>query len=58
VTRALLAILLLVLFGLAWQGLASLDSVDDLTLASPVETWDALRDDRSPPARPSRWRCT
>ena len=30
---------------LAWQGVASLDSVDDLTLASPVETFDALRDD-------------
>lgn len=29
----------------AWQGVASLDSVDDLTLASPVETWQALRDD-------------
>ena len=31
----------------AWQGVASLDSVDDLTLASPVETWRALRDDWS-----------
>jgi ABC-type nitrate/sulfonate/bicarbonate transport system permease component len=38
---------LLVLFVLAWQGVASLDSVDDLTLASPVETWDALRADWS-----------
>jgi ABC-type nitrate/sulfonate/bicarbonate transport system permease component len=38
---------LLALFVLAWQGIASLESVDDLTLASPVETWDALRDDRS-----------
>ena len=35
---------LLGLFVLAWQGVASLDSVDDLTLASPVETFDALRD--------------
>ena len=35
------------LFVLAWQGVASLDSVDDLTLASPVETFDALRDDWS-----------
>jgi putative hydroxymethylpyrimidine transport system permease protein len=35
------------LFVLAWQGLATLESVDDLTLASPVETWGALRDDRS-----------
>jgi ABC-type nitrate/sulfonate/bicarbonate transport system permease component len=47
VTRALLALLLLVLFGLVWQGVASLESVDDLTLASPVETWGALRDDWS-----------
>jgi putative hydroxymethylpyrimidine transport system permease protein len=46
-TRAALAILLLALFVLAWQGVASLESVDDLTLASPVETWQALRDDWS-----------
>jgi putative hydroxymethylpyrimidine transport system permease protein len=46
-TRAALALLLLALFVLAWQGVASLQSVDDLTLASPVETWGALRDDRS-----------
>jgi putative hydroxymethylpyrimidine transport system permease protein len=45
--RALLAGLLVAMFVLAWQGVASLDSVDDLTLASPVETWQALRDDRS-----------
>ncbi len=45
--RVLLAALLLVLFVLAWQGVASLESVDDLTLASPVETWQALADDRS-----------
>jgi ABC-type nitrate/sulfonate/bicarbonate transport system permease component len=38
---------LLVLFLLAWQGVATLHSVDDLTLASPVETFDALRDDWS-----------
>ena len=38
---------LLVLFVLAWQGVASLHSVDDLTLASPVETFDAFRDDWS-----------
>jgi putative hydroxymethylpyrimidine transport system permease protein len=44
--RWVLAAVLLVLFVLAWQGVASLDSVDDLTLASPVETWDALRQDR------------
>jgi ABC-type nitrate/sulfonate/bicarbonate transport system permease component len=45
--RYALSILLLVGFVLAWQGVASLDSVDDLTLASPVETWGALRDDWS-----------
>jgi len=44
--RYLLAALLVALFVLAWQGIASLDSVDDLTLASPVETLEALRDDR------------
>jgi putative hydroxymethylpyrimidine transport system permease protein len=46
-TRAALALLLLGVFVLAWQGVASLESVDDLTLASPVETWRALRDDWS-----------
>jgi putative hydroxymethylpyrimidine transport system permease protein len=45
--RYVLATLLLALFVLAWQGVASLHSVDDLTLASPVETFDALRDDWS-----------
>jgi putative hydroxymethylpyrimidine transport system permease protein len=45
--RYVLSAALLVLFVLAWQGVASLDSVDDLTLASPVETWDALRTDWS-----------
>ncbi len=29
-----------------WQGVATLESVDDLTLASPVETADSLADDR------------
>jgi putative hydroxymethylpyrimidine transport system permease protein len=43
--RYALSAALLVLFVLAWQGVASLESVDDLTLASPVETWDALRAD-------------
>jgi ABC-type nitrate/sulfonate/bicarbonate transport system permease component len=43
--RYALSAALLLLFVLAWQGVASLESVDDLTLASPVETWDALRDD-------------
>jgi putative hydroxymethylpyrimidine transport system permease protein len=45
--RYALSAALMVLFVLAWQGVASLDSVDDLTLASPVETWDALRADWS-----------
>ena len=43
--RYVLSIGLLLLFVAAWQGVASLDSVDDLTLASPVETWYALRSD-------------
>jgi putative hydroxymethylpyrimidine transport system permease protein len=43
--RYWLSALLVLLFLLAWQGLASLDSVDDLTLASPVETFEALVDD-------------
>jgi putative hydroxymethylpyrimidine transport system permease protein len=46
-TRVLLALMLVVLFVLAWQGVATLESVDDLTLASPVETWGALHDDWS-----------
>jgi putative hydroxymethylpyrimidine transport system permease protein len=46
-SRGALACGLVCLFVLAWQGVASLDSVDDLTLASPVETFDALRDDWS-----------
>ena len=45
--RYAMAVGLLALFVLAWQGVASLHSVDDLTLASPVETFDALRDDWS-----------
>ena len=45
--RGLLAALLLAAFVAAWQGIASLDSVDDLLLSSPVETADALRDDWS-----------
>jgi putative hydroxymethylpyrimidine transport system permease protein len=43
--RLALAAALVCLFVLAWQGLASLESVDDLTLASPVETFEALRAD-------------
>jgi ABC-type nitrate/sulfonate/bicarbonate transport system permease component len=43
------ALTLLLLAGLValWQGVASLHSVDDLTLASPSETVRALADDRS-----------
>jgi putative hydroxymethylpyrimidine transport system permease protein len=46
-SRVLLTVALLAAFVAVWQGVASLDSVDDLTLASPVETFDALRDDWS-----------
>ena len=45
--RVVPAGLLLLAFVAAWQGVASLERVDDLTLASPVETVEALRDDRS-----------
>jgi ABC-type nitrate/sulfonate/bicarbonate transport system permease component len=45
VRRAALSALLLVALVAAWQGVASLDSVDDLTLASPAETVRALSDD-------------
>jgi len=47
VTRWLLAALLIALFVAAWQLLASLEGVDDLTLASPVETAEALGRDSS-----------
>jgi putative hydroxymethylpyrimidine transport system permease protein len=43
--RLLLAALLLGLFVLAWQGVASLESVDDLLVASPVETAEAFYDE-------------
>jgi ABC-type nitrate/sulfonate/bicarbonate transport system permease component len=45
--RYLPAALLLALFVAAWQGVASLHAVDNLTLASPVETWHSLRQDRA-----------
>jgi ABC-type nitrate/sulfonate/bicarbonate transport system permease component len=45
--RALPPVLLLLAVVLLWQGIASLHGVDDLTLASPVETWHALEHDRS-----------
>ena len=44
--RWLLVALLLAAFVAAWQWVASLGSVDDLTLASPSEVWQALREDR------------
>ena len=45
--RWALATLLVCGFVAVWQGVASLHSVDNLTLASPVETWNAFRHDRS-----------
>lgn len=45
--RILPPALLLAAFILLWQGIASLPSVDNLTLASPVETWKSLKDDHS-----------
>jgi putative hydroxymethylpyrimidine transport system permease protein len=47
VRRFLLVALLLAAFVGAWQLVASLPSVDDLTLASPAETVRALHDDWS-----------
>jgi ABC-type nitrate/sulfonate/bicarbonate transport system permease component len=47
-TRRLAPAALLLLLALGtWQAVASLGSVDDLTLASPVEVWRALVDDAS-----------
>jgi ABC-type nitrate/sulfonate/bicarbonate transport system permease component len=43
--RAMLSALLLAGLVAAWQGVASLESVDDQTLATPEETLQALRDD-------------
>ena len=45
--RAALVLVLLGLFLVLWQAVASLESVDDLTLASPLETLRSLRDERS-----------
>lgn len=45
--RYLLVAALLAAFVALWQGVASLPAVDDLTLASPVETAEALSDDWS-----------
>jgi ABC-type nitrate/sulfonate/bicarbonate transport system permease component len=46
VRRVVPPALLLAAVILLWQGVASLPSIDDLTLASPVETWHALVRDR------------
>jgi ABC-type nitrate/sulfonate/bicarbonate transport system permease component len=43
--RYVIAACLLGLFVLAWQGVASLDSVDDLIVASPTQTLETLGDD-------------
>ena len=40
-------LILLILAVLAWQGVASLHGVDNLTLASPVETWHAFKADHA-----------
>ena len=45
--RYVAAAVLFVAFVLVWQGVATLHGVDNLTLASPVETWHSLRVDRS-----------
>jgi ABC-type nitrate/sulfonate/bicarbonate transport system permease component len=45
VNRIWPSLLLLVVVILIWQGVASVPSIDNLTLASPVETWHALRVD-------------
>jgi ABC-type nitrate/sulfonate/bicarbonate transport system permease component len=47
VRRHLLTTLALVVFLLVWQGVASLPGVDNLLLASPLETLRALGDDAS-----------
>ena len=45
--RVLPPAILLALVILLWQGVASLPSIDNLTLASPVETWHSLVHDRT-----------
>ena len=42
--RVALAAALLAGFVAVWQGIATLDSVDDLTLASPAETVHCTRE--------------
>jgi putative hydroxymethylpyrimidine transport system permease protein len=45
--RWISALVLLALFVLIWQAVASIHGVDNLTLASPVETWHSLKVDRA-----------
>jgi ABC-type nitrate/sulfonate/bicarbonate transport system permease component len=45
--RYIAAAILFVAFVLVWQGVATLHGVDNLTLASPVETWHSLKVDRA-----------
>ena len=45
--RYLAAAILLAAFVGVWQGVASLPGVDNLTLASPVETWRSLKVDHA-----------
>jgi ABC-type nitrate/sulfonate/bicarbonate transport system permease component len=45
--RYVAAAVLFVAFVLVWQGVATLHGVDNLTLASPVETWHSLKVDRA-----------
>jgi len=47
VKRWISAGVLLALFFAAWQAVASIHGVDNLTLASPVETWHSLKVDRA-----------
>jgi ABC-type nitrate/sulfonate/bicarbonate transport system permease component len=47
VKRVVPPALLLALVILIWQGVASLHGVDNLTLASPVETWHSLKTDHA-----------
>jgi putative hydroxymethylpyrimidine transport system permease protein len=45
--RWISAFVLLAVFVLIWQAVASIHSVDNLTLASPLETWHSLKVDRA-----------
>jgi ABC-type nitrate/sulfonate/bicarbonate transport system permease component len=49
------SLLLLVVVILIWQAVASIPSIDNLTLASPVETWHSLRVDHSLLFSEARW---